>query len=173
MVTRILCPSHAPRSTHCPHWGKVLPPDKWLLQETQEKARVQGLYLLTKQEHHSKSKPKQQCHCCVFFLPMSKWEVMPIPGISGKEGKGVSTFKQRAGKRAGANADEGKVKIPQPLLVLLKSQTLHGAASFVLEEQSNICRWVSLALVTILHQRIKPTFQYVKTDESCPAKFSS
>lgn len=76
----------------------------------------------------------------------------------------MSTFfcKQRTGKRAGSNAAEGKAKIPQPLLVLLSSQTLHGAASFVLEGQSNICRRVSLALVTILHQRIKPTLQYGK-----------
>lgn len=80
----------SPGSTHCPH--KVLSPANCLLWETQEKARVWGLYLLTKHKHHRKSKPKQQGHCSVFFLPMSNWEVMPIPGISGKEVKGVSTF---------------------------------------------------------------------------------
>lgn len=36
----------SPGSTHCPH--RVLTPANCLLQETQEKARVQGLYLLTK-----------------------------------------------------------------------------------------------------------------------------
>lgn len=46
---------------------------------------------------------------------------------------------------------EGKAKNPQPLLVLLSSQNPHGAASSVLEEQSNICRWGSHVLVTILH----------------------
>lgn len=63
--------------------------------------------------------------------------------------------------RAGSNTAEGKAKILQSLLVLLSSQTIHGAASFVLEGQSNICRQVSLAYVTIL-QRIKPTFLYSK-----------
>lgn len=117
MVTRILCPSHVPREHTLPTQSRVLSPANCLLQETQEKARVQGLYLLTKHEHHSKSKAKPQGHCSVFFLPMSKWEVMPIPEISGNERKGVSTFfcKQRAGKRAGSNTAKGKVKIPVPL----------------------------------------------------------
>lgn len=114
MVTRILCPSHVPREHTLPTQSKVLSPANCLIQET---AGVQGLYLLTKHEHHSKSKPKPQGHCSVFFLPTSKWEVMPIPGISGNERKGVSTFfcKQKAGKRAGSNTAVGKVKIPQPL----------------------------------------------------------
>jgi len=44
---------------------------------------------------------------------------------------------------------KGKPKSPS-LLVLLSSQTPHGAASSVLEEQSNICRQGSHVLATVL-----------------------
>lgn len=57
-----------------------------LLWETQGKARVWGLCPLTKHEYHSKSKSKQQGHCSLFFLPISSWEAMSNPGISGREG---------------------------------------------------------------------------------------
>ena len=73
-------------STHCPHRAKSCLQTDCLLQETQGKVRVWGLSPLTKREYHSKSKSKQQGHCSLFFLPMSNWEVMPNPGISGREG---------------------------------------------------------------------------------------
>lgn len=163
MVTRILCPSHVPREHTLPTQSRVLSPANCLLQETQEKARAQGLYLLTKREHHSKSKPKPQGHCS-FSFPWANGKWCQFQEYQATKGKGcqLSSANRKLERELGLIQLKGKSKSPSLFLVLLSSQTLQGAASFVLEGQSNICRWVSLALVTILHQRIKPTFQYGK-----------
>lgn len=161
MVTRILCPSHVPREHTLPTQSKVLSPANYLLQET---ARVQGLYLLTKREHHSKTSQNHKVTALSFSFPRANGKWCQFQEYQATKGKGcqLSSANRKLERELGLIQLKEKSKSPSLFSVLLSSQTLQGAASFVLEGQSNICRRVSLALVTILQQRIKPTFQYGK-----------
>lgn len=100
-----------------------------------------------------------------FSFPWAIGKWCQIQEYQAGKGRGCQLSSANRELGTGSNAvtaAEGKAKIPQPLLVLLSSQTPHEAASSVLEKQSNICRWGSHVLVTILRYRMKPTFQYGK-----------
>lgn len=101
----------------------------------------------------------------LFLFPSHKQLGSNVKSRNIRQGRGCHL--SSANRELGAGSDavtaaEEKGKIPQLVLVLLSSQTPRGVASSVLEKLSNTCGWGSCALVTILREGMKPTFQHSK-----------